>query len=143
MKARTKKLTKPCKTASFKEYITYYMQRKGWSQATLAGFARLNQSTVNKVINGNYYRTNFDIFICLFLALQLTVEESADLLSRAERAFSPASKLHDAYQKLIACYVWEKFDSTLPSSERLDRADDYLIKRGFPPLPNNYLKKKK
>jgi len=50
MKTSAKKLTKPCKTASFKEYITYYMQRKGWSQATLASFARLNQSTVNKVI---------------------------------------------------------------------------------------------
>ena len=88
MKTRAKKLTKPCKTASFKEYITYYMQRKGWSQATLASFARLNQSTVNKVINGNNYRTKFDIFICLFLALQLTVEESADLLSRADAATS-------------------------------------------------------
>lgn len=141
MKTSAKKLTKPCKTASFKEYITYYMQRKGWSQATLASFARLNQSTVNKVINGNNYRTKFDIFICLFLALQLTVEESADLLSRAERAFSPASDLHDAYKKLIAYYVYKEFDSTLPSSERLDWADRYLIDHGFNPLPNNYLKK--
>lgn len=140
MARATKKLKKPNKTASFKEYILYYMNRKGWSQSTLAQYARLSQSNVCKIINGNYERTKIESFVSLFLVLQLTVNESKDLLSRAERAFSPASELHEVYKDLIMQYSMahgiDADDLTM-----LDYADNYLMDRGYDPLPNSLIAK--
>ena len=130
-------LGKPCKTASFKEYIEYYIQRKNWSQSKLAVVARLNQSQVNKIINGTVYTAQVDILVCLCLALQLNLEESKDLMSRAERAFSPASELHCAYQKIIQKYAKKPFNCS-DNIEFLDAADEFLRARKLPLLPNNY-----
>ncbi len=94
------RLAKPSKTASFKEYMEYYLERKNWSQNKLAIAARLNQSQVNKIINGTVYTVQVDTLVCLCLALQLNLDESKDLLARTERVFSPASTLHQTYQEV-------------------------------------------
>ena len=91
MTPAAKKLKKPNKTAPFKEYILYYMKRKGWNQADLVQCARQQQSQVSKIINGKVQWVPMDVLICFILALQLNVKESIDLLARMERAFSPAS----------------------------------------------------
>ena len=130
-----KKLPKPSKTASFKEYIKYYVKRRGWSQSRLAVCARLNQSQVNKIMNERVNNISVDVLVCLCLALQLTVPESKDLLARAQRAFSPALPQHDAYQKLIAIYALKDFDGE-ENSNMLVYADQYLQKRNLSPLPN-------
>lgn len=90
-----KKLKKPNKTASFKEYMEYYLDKKGWSQSQLAAAARLNQPYVNKLINGKVKDVSIKTMMCICLPLQLTVPETKDLLSRVQRAFSPALELHD------------------------------------------------
>jgi transcriptional regulator with XRE-family HTH domain len=129
------KCKKPSKTASFKEYIEYYLKRKNWSQSRLAECARLSQSQVNKIVNRNNHNVSVDTLVCICLALQLTVNESKDLLARAERAFSPASELHDAYLKLIAIYVYRDYTGAEDTNMLCD-ADRYLEARDFPPLPN-------
>ena len=139
MTPAAKKLKKPNKTAPFKEYILYYMNRKGWNQSTLAQYARLSQSNVCKIINGNYERTKMESFVSLFLVLQLTVNESKDLLSRAERAFSPASALHTIYNDLIWYYSTIHDDTEILTM--LDYADKYLMDRGYDPLPNSFIAK--
>ena len=130
-----KKLPKPSKTASFKEYIEYYVKRRGWSQSRLAVCARLNQSQVNKIMNERVNNISVDVLVCLCLALQLTVPESKDLLARAQRAFSPALPQHDAYQKLIAIYALKDLSGE-ENSNMLVYADQYLQKRNLAPLPN-------
>ena len=136
MASASKKLKKPDKTASFKEYILYYMKRKGWKQVNLVQCSRQQQSQVSKIINGKVQWVPMDILISMILALQLTVKESIDLLARIERAFSPASDLHKAYVELIKIYssAERKFpeDSTM-----LFEADRYLAERKLPTLPND------
>lgn len=130
-----KKFPKPSKTASFKEYIEYYVKRRGWSQSRLAVCARLNQSQVNKIMNERVNNISVDVLVCLCLALQLTVPESKDLLARAQRAFSPALPQHDAYQKLIAIYALKDLSGE-ENSNMLVYADQYLQKRNLVSLPN-------
>ena len=139
MTPAVKKLKKPNKTAPFKEYILYYMNRKGWNQSTLAQYARLSQSNVCKIINGNYERTKIESFVSLCLVLQLTVNESKDLLSRAERAFSPASELHTVYKDLI--WYYSTIHDNTDILTMLDYADKYLMDRGYDPLPNSFIAK--
>ena len=102
------------------------MKRKNLSQNKLAEYARLNQPLLNKMINGRIYDMKIDTLVCVCLALQLSLDESIDLLARAERAFSPASELHRAYQYLIENNIG------------LDDADEYLKSRKLPMLPNIY-----
>ena len=129
------KLSKPAVTASFEEYLKYYARRKGWSQSRLAVCARLNQSHINKIINGNVYNISVDVLICISLALQLTLEESKDLLARTERAFSPASNQHQAYLELIAIYSSPEF-TYQEGGNMLSFADDYLMEHNLALLPN-------
>ena len=129
------KLSKPAATASFEEYLKYYVRRKGWSQSRLAVCARLNQSHINKIINGNVYNISDDVLTCISLALQLTLEESKDLLARTERAFSPASDQHQAYQELIAIYASPEYKFE-EGNNMLSFADDYLEERKLARLPN-------
>ena len=129
------KLSKPAVTSSFEEYLKYYVRRKGWSQSRLAVCARLNQSHINKIINGNVYNISVDVLTCISLALQLTLEESKDLLARTERAFSPASNQHQAYLELIAIYSSPEF-TYQEGGNMLSFADDYLMEHNLALLPN-------
>ena len=128
---------KPSKKASFREYMEYYLSRKKWSQNRLSICARLEQSRVNKIINGAIYNIDIDVLVCICLALQLTVAESIDLMSRVERAFSPASDYHDAYIELIDIYA-QKSPVCSENSNMLNFADDFLMERNVPALPNIY-----
>lgn len=135
MSNRLPQLGKPDETAPLGAYIKYYQQIKGWSQSKLALCARLNQSHLNKIINGKVYDVKVDDLVCLCLTLQINLEQSKDLLARAERALSPANPSHRAYMKLIEIYVSKPFDYE-GGETMLDYADRYLIERGLPTLPN-------
>ena len=135
MTPAAKKPKKPNKTAPFKEYMEYYLKQKGWSQSQLAEAARLNQPYVNKLINGKVRDVSIETMMCICLSLQLTVPQAKDLLSRVQRAFSPALELHDFYQKLLASYSYMDFTG-IERRNILNYADEYLLKRNLPPLPN-------
>lgn len=127
----------PDQKASFKEYINYYLSRKAWSQNRLSICARLEQSRVNKIINGAIYNIDIDVLVCICLALQLSVAESIDLLSRVERAFSPASDYHNAYIELIDIYAHMP-PVYAEDINMLNFADNFLMERNVPALPNIY-----
>ena len=122
-------LPKPSKTASFKEYIEYYMSRKNWSQSQLSVCARLNQPYLNKIINERIRFPEIDILVCIVLALQLTEKECEDLLSRVERAFSPAIHSHTVFREIIRIYAKKEL-MTKVDVNMLNEADEYAKKRG-------------
>lgn len=115
--------------------MEYYLKRKNWSQSRLAVCARLNQSHVNKITNGRIYRIEVDTLLCICLALQLTPDEAADFMARAERAVSPASPCYEAYRELLIRYS-EKEPQYEEDCNFLLEADEYLRKRKLPGLPN-------
>ena len=137
----------PCElspTASFGLYLHFYAQRVGLSETVLAEFARMNQSTLNKITNIARHCVSVDTLVCLCLALGLTEEEAMDLMARKERTFSPADPRHTALLELIRIYAEKEIDYTVDRVTRstlLDDADAYLIERGFAPLPNCNLQK--
>lgn len=127
----------PNRDAPFEAFLQAYMNRKNWNQTQLAENARLNQAYINKLCTGRLKDKSVDRLVCVCLALQLSLEEAKDLLARAERAFSPASETHGAYQKLIALYAARPLDAE-GKIDWMDAADRYLEDLGFPPLPNCY-----
>lgn len=136
MTPAVKQLKKPNKTASFKEYILYYMKRKGWNQADLVQCSRQPQSQISKIINGKVQWVPMDVLMCIILVLQLNVKESIDLLARMERTFSPSSDVHKAYIELIKIYASpeKKFPK---NNTMLNEADKFLRERNYSSLPND------
>ena len=131
--------TKPAKSALFKEYLNYYIDRVGLSQSRLAVCARINQSRFNKIYNGTIKNVSVDTLICICPALGLNENETHDLLARQERAFSPAEPAHQAYLELIRIYSEKEiiYDTTPQNlSTILEYADMYLRERKFAKLPN-------
>ena len=126
---------RPDKAASFQEYMEYYLQRKRWSQSRLAVCARLNQSHLNKIINERIYHVENDVLVCICLALQLTPEEAADLMARAEKALSPASPCYGAYLALLELYSRKESRYEADGGFLLE-ADEYLRKQKLPALPD-------
>lgn len=126
---------KPGPTGSFKEYVEDYRSKKDWSEKQLADAARINQSELNKIINGVRQNVRIDYLVCICLALQISVPQSKDLLARAERAFSPASELHRAYLELIELYHEKPFSCEV-NPYALIEADEFLRARGLPQLPD-------
>lgn len=48
---------RPSDTATFEEYLNYYLERRNWSQSRLAACARISQPQINKIINGRINNT--------------------------------------------------------------------------------------
>ncbi len=126
---------RPSDTATFEEYLNYYLERRNWSQSRLAACARISQPQINKIINGRINNIEIDILICICLALQLSTKESVDLLARASRAISPASICYHAYYELIDIYSKKEIVSD-KIDDFLSDADEYLKKRKLPRLPS-------
>lgn len=93
------------------------------------------QQRLNKISNGQIKNAGVEILTSLCLVLGLNVEEAKDLLARYERAFSPSKPVHQAYLELIEIYSKRDIDYNNLDTI-LDYADEYLIARGFAPLPN-------
>jgi len=126
-------------TAPFNQYLDYYRDRVGLSQNKLAICARINQSRLNKIYNGKIKNVGVDTLVNMCLVFALTESESRDFLARKERAFSPASPVHQAYLELIHIYSRKKLvynTSQQNLSSILDEADEYLKERDFSELPN-------
>lgn len=136
--------TKLTDTSSFREYLDHYKERAGLSEIKLSLFARLNQSTLNKIARGTMKNVDVSMLVCICLALGLNEAESVDLLARRERAFSPANDIHKVYLELIRMYSAKELDYNLSDTESqslLEEADEYLEKLGMPPLPNAWAPK--
>lgn len=126
-----------CKTDSFDLYLNYYMRRVGLSENKLSAFSRLNQPTLNKIVNGRMKNVSIPMLVCICLALGLNEAESVDLLSRRERAFSPADDTHRVYRELIRIYSMKEIDYKRTDPEMLLKdADEYLKRAKKPHLPN-------
>lgn len=97
---------------------------------------RLAQSQVSKITHDQIANPSIDMLVCICLVLRLTLVESVDLLSRAERALSPACSTHDVYKEIIEMYA--DLSHTYPGdSNMLVDADEYLMARAEPRLPTS------
>ena len=127
-------------TASFGLYTDYYARRVGLSQNKLSVCARMSQSRLNKIVNGTIQNVPVETLVSLCLALRLNENETIDYLARCERAFSPAKPVHQCYLELIRLYSQTERNYRCGSNEELqmvlDEADNYLIAKGFPALPD-------
>lgn len=100
----------------------------------------MSQSRLNKIVNETIQNVPVETLVSLCLVLRLNEDEAVDYLARYERAFSPAKPVHQCYLELIRLYSQAEQNYRGVSNEELqavlNEADDYLIAKGFPALPD-------
>ncbi|MBS1392978.1 MAG: hypothetical protein HPZ94_02840 [Christensenellaceae bacterium] len=100
----------------------------------------MSQSKLNKIVNETIRNVSVETLVSLCLVLRLNEDEAVDYLARRERAFSPAKPVHQCYLELIRLYYKTERNYRGVQNEDLqmvlDEADDYLITKGFPALPD-------
>lgn len=125
-----------------RDYIIAYLASAGLSQNQLAQRIRQSQQRTNYIISGRMKTVDVQTIISICLVLGLNEKQSIDLLSRFERALSPANPVHKTYRKLIRIYSdklnYKELFGKLSDEEILTVADNYLISRNQPPFPNIY-----
>ena len=108
------------------------------TQNKLAECARMDQTALSKILNEKTMNISVENLVRICLVLGLGREQAIDLMSRKERAFSPANPSHAVYLELIDLYENKVFDFSLPNAQLvtyLDEADALLKNRGFATFP--------
>lgn len=130
------------RTSTAREYILAYLAAAGLSQNRLAKRVRQTQQRINNIIGGKCKNVDVATIVAICLVLGLDKYQSFDLLSRFERALSPANPAHRAFEELIDIYSEmskeENFFEESRDEELLDKADEYLESAKTQPLPNIY-----
>jgi len=88
---------------SFMELVFSYADERGMNDVELQKKACINRKAFSKLKCGTTKRPSKPTALCLALALELNLDETKDLLSRAGLALSPCSK-----QDIIVQYFIEK-----------------------------------
>lgn len=111
----------------------YIEEKPKLNESKLALCAGINQPRLNKILNGKIKNIDVKTAVKLCLALTLSLSDSIDLLSRCERAFSPALAVHKIYKELIELYSTRRIDysNIYMVSTWLAAADNQLIEHGY------------
>ena len=128
-------------TASFKQFLTMYSDRKELSENKLAQGARITQKRLNNISNNVTKSVKIPILVALCLVLELTMDEAKDLMARKERALSPANPDHRIYAELIELYSRRNtnyIENPEALKTALDEADEFLERNHAEELPNCY-----
>ena len=104
---------------TFQDKMMGYIEKKGMDAATVYRAANLDRKLFSKLKKDGYIPSKNTV-LALAVGLQLNLEETADLLSRANHAFSPSSK-RDAIIK----HFIQRGD-TYGKGRPIDVINDYL-----------------
>lgn len=85
---------------------------------------------INAIVKNNRKSPSIKDLIKISLALQLSIEETKEILERAGRALNPSNPEHNFYKKLIKSYAKNDFNE-YDDDFFLDKADDALSQNGF------------
>ncbi len=94
---------KPKKEDTFQERLFHLIQAKNLDDTDVYKHANLDRKHFSKIRSNVDYKPKKKTALALAIAMQLNMEETRDLLARAELAFSPASRFD-----LIVSYFIEK-----------------------------------
>ena len=77
---------------SFVDILIIHMRRQNLHPTTVYGNAQIDRKLFSKIVSDKEYKPSKDTAIALVLALNLTLDEANDMLSRAGYTFSHSNK---------------------------------------------------
>lgn len=132
---------RPPDSATFLEWLEYFMKQRNWTRKDLADHIRRSESYVYGLFRGKRSVISFRTLMSICLALRLKQGDYEALMTSVGITLSPAYKLHRIFKRLLEEYA-KKSPQYNDSVFMLDYADAYLVKEGYEPLPSKYYKEK-
>ena len=110
---------------SFVDRLLYYINGKGLKDSDVYKAAQVDKRLFSKMVSNREYKPSKDTAIALALALELSLDEANDMLSRAGYTFSHSNKR----DIIIEYFFREKVYSLIDANDVLHRLNQKLIGR--------------
>ena len=110
---------------TFVERLLYYVNKKGLRDSEVYKAAQVDKRLFSKMISNREYKPSKDTAVAFGLALELSLDEVNDLLSRAGYAFSHSNKR----DIIIEFFFREKIYNLIYANDILYRLNQKLIGR--------------
>lgn len=110
---------------SFVDRLLYYINKRGVRDSEVYKAAQVDKRLFSKMVSNRDYRPSKDTAIALALALELSLDEANDMLSRAGYTFSHSNKR----DIIIEYFFREKVYSLIDANDVLYRLNQKLIGR--------------
>jgi hypothetical protein len=110
---------------TFVDRMLYYINAKGVRDSEVYKAAQVDKRLFSKIVSNNEYKPSKDTAIALALALELSLDEASDLLSRAGYTFSHSNKR----DIIIEFFFREKVYNLIDVNEVLFSLNQKLIGR--------------
>ena len=81
-----------CLDLTFVDMVTRYINRNGWRDSRVYKAAQMDRRLFSKIMSDRNYKPSKDTAIALTIALELTLRQANDLLSRAGYTLSHSNK---------------------------------------------------
>lgn len=110
---------------TFVDKCIYYINEKGMRDSTVYKAAQIDRRLFSKIMSDRQYKPAKDTAIALALALELTLDQANDLLSRAGYAFSHSNKR----DIIIEYFIRERVYNLRDINEVLYKLEQKIIGR--------------
>lgn len=110
---------------SFVDRLLYYINERGVRDSEVYKAAQMDKRLFSKIVSNRDYKPSKDSAIALALALELSLDEANDMLSRAGYTFSHSNKR----DIIIEYFFREKVYNLIDANDVLHRLNQKLIGR--------------
>lgn len=110
---------------TFVDILTRYISEKGWRDSRVYKAAQMDRRLFSKIMSDRLYKPSKDTALALAIALELSLTQTNDLLSRAGYTLSHSSKR----DVIIEYFIREGIHNLCDINEVLYRLDQKIIGR--------------
>ena len=110
---------------SFVDMVIRYINEKGWRDSRVYKAAQMDRRLFSKIMSDRHYKPSKDTAIALAIALELSLKQTEDLLSRAGYTLSHSNKR----DVIIEYFIREGIYNLPDINEVLYRLDLRIIGR--------------
>lgn len=114
-----------CLDLTFVDMVTRYINRNGWRDSRVYKAAQMDRRLFSKIMSDRNYKPSKDTAIALAIALELTLKQANDLLSRAGYTLSHSNKR----DVIIEYFIREGIHDLYDINEVLYNLDQKIIGR--------------
>lgn len=110
---------------TFVDILTRYINEKGWRDSRVYKAAQMDRRLFSKIMSDRNYKPSKDTALALVIALELSLKQANDLLSRAGYTLSHSSKR----DVIIEYFIRERIYNLSDINEVLYHLDQKIIGR--------------
>lgn len=110
---------------TFVDMLTLHIHRKGWRDSKVYKAAQIDRRLFSKMMSDRAYKPAKDTALALAIALELTLQQTSDLLERAGYTLSHSNKR----DVIIEYFIREGVHNLIDINEVLHKLDQKMIGR--------------